>query len=77
MEIKEQVRACLEALKKDPNDRAPFDQCSTLLIDGQHWKKLIKLNEGISELAGENLQLRKRLKDLKSRVSDELEGDKS
>ncbi|MBO6170448.1 MAG: hypothetical protein J6O51_10870 [Bacteroidales bacterium] len=37
--------------------------------------ELVKLNEGISELAGENMQLRKRLKDLKSKVTDELEGN--
>lgn len=37
--------------------------------------QLVKLNEGISDLANENLQLRRRLKDLKSRVSDELESN--
>ncbi|MCH5173256.1 MAG: hypothetical protein J1D85_03490 [Bacteroidales bacterium] len=37
--------------------------------------QLLKLNEGISEVANENLQLRKRLKDLKSRISDELESN--
>ena len=38
--------------------------------------QLARLNEGLSEVTGDNLQLRKRLKDLKSRVSDELESDK-
>lgn len=37
--------------------------------------ELIGLNDGITELANENLTLRKRLKDLKSRQSDELESD--
>lgn len=37
--------------------------------------QLSRLNEGLSEVANDNLQLRKRLKDLKSRVSDELESN--
>ena len=47
----------------------------TYTFDGDD--QLLKLNEGISELASDNQQLRKRLKDLKSRMPDELEGDKS
>lgn len=35
--------------------------------------ELKKLNEGIAEMSAENLQLRKRLKDMKTKVSDELE----
>ena len=46
----------------------------TYVFDGDD--QLLKLNEGISEVANENLQLRKRLKDLKARVSDELESNK-
>ncbi len=38
--------------------------------------QLVKLNEGLMDVTGENLQLRKRLKDLKARVSDELESNK-
>ena len=38
--------------------------------------QLASLNEGIKELAGDNQQLRKRLKDLKARHNDELESDK-
>ena len=47
----------------------------TYTFDGDD--QLLKLNEGISEVTAENLQLRKRLKDLKSRIPDELESDKS
>ena len=47
----------------------------TYTFDGDD--QLVKLNEGISEVAGENLQLRKRLKDLKSRLPDDLDSDKS
>lgn len=46
----------------------------TYTFDGDD--QLVKLNEGLSEVANENLQLRKRLKDLKARVSDELESNK-
>ena len=35
--------------------------------------ELRRLNDGISEIAGDNLQLRKRLKDLKAKHNDELE----
>lgn len=37
--------------------------------------ELVKLNEGISELANDNIQLRKRLKDVKSKLNNELEGN--
>lgn len=46
----------------------------TYTFDGDD--QLVKLNDGLSEVANENLQLRKRLKDLKSRLSDELESNK-
>ena len=45
----------------------------TYSFDGDD--QLIKLNEGLSEVTNENLQLRKRLKDLKSRLPDELESN--
>ena len=37
--------------------------------------ELIKINDGISEVVSENIQLRKRLKELKSKLQDELEGN--
>lgn len=37
--------------------------------------ELVTLNEAVSELANENLTLRKRLRDLKAKQRDELEGD--
>ena len=43
----------------------------TVSFDGDD--ELNRLNEDIADLSAENLQLRKRLKDLKSKVSDELE----
>ena len=51
-----------------------FNKKYTYSFDGDD--QLARLNEGITDIANENLQLRKRLKDLKSRVSDELESDK-
>ena len=50
-----------------------YNKKYTYTFDGDD--ELLKLNEGITELSSENLQLRKRLKDLKSKVSDELEGN--
>ena len=50
-----------------------YNKKYTYTFDGDD--ELLKLNEGISELTSENLQLRKRLKDLKSKVNDELEGN--
>ena len=50
-----------------------YNKKYTYNFDGDD--ELLKLNEGITELSSENLQLRKRLKDLKSKVSDELEGN--
>ena len=43
----------------------------TYTFDGDD--ELKKLNDGIAELSAENLQLRKRLKDMKTKASDELE----
>ena len=43
----------------------------TVNFDGDD--ELNRLNEDIADLSAENLLLRKRLKDLKSKVSDELE----
>ena len=46
----------------------------TYTFDGDD--QLSKLNEGLAEVSNENQMLRKRLKDLKARVSDELESNK-
>ena len=43
----------------------------TYTFDGDD--ELRQLNDGITEIVSENIQLRKRLKDLKSRTQDELE----
>ena len=45
----------------------------TYTFDGDD--ELVRLNEGIGELIGENVTLRKRLKDLKSREPNELESN--
>ena len=49
-----------------------YNKRYTYTFDGDD--ELVKLNDGISELANENIQLRKRLKDLKAK--NELESDK-
>jgi len=46
----------------------------TYTFDGDD--EFVRLNDGITELSNENLTLRKRLRDLKSRESHELESDK-
>ena len=48
-----------------------YNKRYTYTFDGDD--ELVRLNDGISELANENLTLRKRLKDLKSRDTNELE----
>jgi len=50
-----------------------YNKKYTCTFDGDD--ELIRLNEGITELAGENQQLRKRLKDMKTKTADELEGN--
>ena len=45
----------------------------TYTFDGDD--ELVSLNDGISEVTNENITLRKRLKDIKSRESNELESN--
>ncbi len=48
-----------------------YNKKYTYSFDGDD--ELLRLNDGITEIANDNLQLRKRLKDLKAKGTDELE----
>ena len=50
-----------------------YNKKYTYSFDGDD--ELVKLNEGITEITNQNIQLRKRLKDIKAKEHNELESD--
>ena len=49
--MKEQIKACQEALKRNPNDREAFSTLAQLLKQARRWKAIIGLYEAYPEMA--------------------------
>ena len=70
--MKEQIKACQEALKRNPNDREAFSTLAQLLKQTRRWKAIIGLYEAYPDMADWNDIVQA----LKEHAAEETQPDK-